>query len=205
MRTEIIPASHPEAISKTINILEKDGLVAFPTDTVYGVGALIDRPRGIEKLFLVKGRPRDRAIPVLLGHPDQMDRVGLEPGPLAHTLAQRFWPGPLTLVIHRRPSLSEILTPGETVGVRMPDHPVALALLQATGPLAATSANLSGKAETRTAQEVLVQLGGHIPLILNGGRTPGGQSSTVVDCTRPELPLLRAGPLSHQELLEAVS
>jgi L-threonylcarbamoyladenylate synthase len=205
MHTEILAASQPEAISRAIETLAHDGLVAFPTDTVYGVGALIDRPAAIEKLYLVKERPRERAIPVLLGSPDQLDQVGPDPGPVARKLAVLFWPGPLTLVVPRHPWLPDILAPGDTVGVRMPEHATALALLNAAGPLAVTSANLSGAANTRTAQEVLEHLGGRIPLVVDGGRTPGGRPSTVVDCTRPELPILREGPIPHQDLLRAIA
>jgi L-threonylcarbamoyladenylate synthase len=124
---------------------------------------------------------------------------------MARRLAGRFWPGPLTLVVPKRPSLPEQVSSGSTVGVRMPDHPVTLALMRQTGPLAVTSANRSGSASSVSAQEVLAQLGGRIPLILDGGQAPGGSSSTVVDCTGPEPKILRPGPISLDEILEALN
>jgi L-threonylcarbamoyladenylate synthase len=184
--------------------------VAFPTDTVYGVGALVGNPQAIEQLFVVKGRQAAKAIPVLLGGPEDLNRVAERIGYMALRLAESFWPGPLTLVVSRHPSLPENLSPEAapgppTVGVRMPDHPVALALLQAAGPMAVTSANLSGGANTTTAFEVTGQLGGRIPLILDGGTTPGGSPSTVVDCTGPEPVVLRPGPVSLQEILDSLN
>jgi L-threonylcarbamoyladenylate synthase len=179
--------------------------VAFPTDTVYGVGALVSDAQAIARLYEVKGRGSEKAIPILLSDPAELDQVAFEVGEMARRLAARFWPGPLTLVVPKRPSLPEALSAQPTVGVRMPDHSVALALMRQTGPLAVTSANISGAASSVTAEEVLAQLGGRIPLILDGGRTPGGISSTVVDCTGLEPRILRVGPISLQDILKSLS
>ncbi len=119
---------------------------------------------------------------------------------LAHKLAEAFWPGPLTLVVPVHPRLPKNLSPLPTVGVRMPNHPDALALLESCGPLAVTSANLSGQENTTNAAQVYAQLAGRIPLILDGGTTPGGEPSTVVDCTSPEPAILRSGPISLEEI-----
>jgi L-threonylcarbamoyladenylate synthase len=205
IKTKIIPADDPAAIQQAVSVLRQGGLVAFPTDTVYGVGALVSEVQAIAQLYVVKGRGSEKAIPILLSNPAELDQVAAEVNEAAQRLAARFWPGPLTLVLPKQAFLPEELSAQPTVGVRMPDHPVALALMRLTGPLAVTSANISGAASTVTAQEVLEQLGGRISLILDGGRTPGGISSTVVDCTSGEPRILRAGPISPQEILKALS
>lgn len=202
--TTVLPGRDPQAIQQAHATLLRGSLVAFPTDTVYGLGALVHNPTGIEQLYVVKGRQIDKAIPILLSDVSQLSQVAAQVDSRIMRLAERFWPGPLTLVVPRHPSLPEALSPYPTVGVRIPDHPLALALLQQTGPLATTSANLSNQPSATTAQQVLQQLSGRIPLILDGGRTPGGVSSTVVDCSGAELVILRPGPLSLDQLLEAL-
>jgi L-threonylcarbamoyladenylate synthase len=201
MNTEVIPADEPQAMQNALSILKDGALVAFPTDTVYGIGALAHIPDAVGDLYAVKGRHRTKAIPVLLGHLAELERVAVDVSSAALRLAERFWPGPLTIIVPRHPELPLELSPLPTIGVRIPNHPVALALLRLTGPLAVTSANLSGKANTLTASEVLAQLGGRIALILDGGRTPGGHPSTVVDPSGGKLVILRAGPLSREDLL----
>jgi L-threonylcarbamoyladenylate synthase len=180
--------------------LQHGGLVAFPTDTVYGLAALPFQAETVERLYTAKGRNSEKAIAILVGDIDQLKQVTTEMSIVAQRLAERFWPGPLTLVVPRHLSLPEALSPYPTIGIRMPNHPVALAVLRRTGPLAVTSANLSGQASTSTAQEVLEQLDRRVHLILDGGRTPGGVPSTVVDCTGVDLVILRAGPISLEEL-----
>ena len=123
---------------------------------------------------------------------------------IAALLAKRFWPGPLTLVVAKHQDLPPNISPYPTVGVRVPDHPVALALLNQTGPLAVTSANRSGGANTQTADEVYAQLKNQIPLIIDGGRTPGGAPSSVVDCTQENLQILRRGPISPEQIQQAL-
>jgi L-threonylcarbamoyladenylate synthase len=205
VNTEIIPAESPAALACAVSILKNGGLVAFPTDTVYGLAAATDCPAAIDQLFVVKGRDNAKAIAVLIGDQPALAQVAAEVNEKVSRLVRRFWPGPLTLIMPRHARLPDIISPTPpgrrpTIGVRMPDHPVALALLQKTGPLAVTSANLSGGANTTTAQEVYKQLQGMIPLILDGGPTPGGRPSTVVDCTQAEPLVLREGPISLQEL-----
>ena len=203
MKTEVLRANHPVAIRHALDVLSNGGVVAFPTDTVYGLAALAFEANMVESLYAVKGRNNSRAIAVLIGELPQLDSVILSMNQMAQKLAQRFWPGPLTLVVPRNRALPENLSPNLTIGVRMPDHPLALELLRQSGPLAVTSANLSGKESAVTAQQVLQQLDGRIHLVLDGGSSPGGVPSTVVDCTGDGPVVLRAGPID-QALIQLV-
>lgn len=204
MQTKILPANDPNSLLHARDVLSRGGLVAFPTDTVYGLAADAYNSESIERLYVVKGRNSSKAIAILLSDFSELPQVSTNPGAIAQRLAEKFWPGPLTLVIPRHPNLPEVLSPFPTVGVRVPDHPIALQLLRLTGPLAVTSANRSGGRNALTAEEVRQQLGGHIHLILDGGQTPGGVPSTVVDCTTVELSVLRPGPISREALQSAV-
>lgn len=204
MLTEMLPAGDLAAVERALELLRGGGVVAFPTDTVYGVGGLAASEQAVHTLYAVKERSSDKAIPVLIGGSDDLERIAVNVDARAYKLAQLFWPGPLTLVLTKRTDLPSELSPYPTVGVRMPDHPDALTLLRKAGPMAVTSANLSGDDSPSTPAEVYAQLGGRIPLILDGGQTPGGVPSTVVDCTNPELRLLRSGPLSLETLREAL-
>lgn len=205
MRTEILQASSPGAIAQALRMLQTGGLVAFPTDTVYGIGALAFDGNAVESIYAAKERPMEKSIPVLLGDAADLEKVAMDIPDSARRLSDRFWPGPLTIIVPRRPELPEAISSTATVGVRVPDHEFARALLQAAGPLAVTSANVSGAQSPLTAQEVYEQLGGRIALILDGGRTPGGVPSTLVDCTSAELKVLREGPLALERLMSALS
>jgi L-threonylcarbamoyladenylate synthase len=175
-------------------------MVAFPTDTVYGLAALPYKDNFIEQLFTAKGRNSSRAIAVLIGDVAQLNQVASSVSEQARRIIDHFWPGPLTLVLPKHPSLPDILSQDQTIGVRMPDHPLALMLLREIGPLAVTSANLSGGENPNTAQEVQFQLGGRVHLIIDGGRSPGGVPSTVVDCSGDKLSILRPGPVSLEDI-----
>ncbi len=205
MQTTIISTDDPSALPNAVIELQKGGLVAFPTDTVYGLGALFNNPSAIEQLFRVKGRESAKAIAILVGNPSDVGLISSFPNQIANSLAKRFWPGPLTLVVSSGPDLPSVLSPLPTIGIRMPDHPTAIKLLELSGPLAVTSANISGGPNATTAQEVFHQLKGLIPLILDGGSTPGGQPSTVVDCLGEKPVIIRRGPIHLEELLEATS
>jgi L-threonylcarbamoyladenylate synthase len=204
MKTEIVSASSFDAIPHAIEILKTGGLVAFPTDTVYGVGALAFDGKAIESIYIAKERLVEKAIPILIGDSEELEMVGMDIPDSAHRLASRFWPGPLTILVPKRANLPEAVSATATVGVRVPDHEVARALLRAAGPMAVTSANISGKQSPVTAREVYEQLAERIKLIIDGGKTPGGVPSTLVDCTTPELKVLREGPISLEELLSAL-
>ena len=202
LNTRVLPADSQAAIAQAARILTAGGLVAFPTDTVYGVGAHAFDAEAIERLYAAKERPRDRAIPVLLAAAADLPLVTRETPSIAHRLAGAFWPGALTLVLPRHPALPAILPAGgDSVAVRVPDHPVVRALVAALGaPLAATSANLSGRPSPVTAQEVATQLGGRVDLILDSGLCPGGVPSTVLDLTLDPPRVLRAGPVTEAAL-----
>ena len=204
MKTRIILAEQPDSISVALSILQKNGVIAFPTDTVYGLAASAFDAQAIELLFIAKGRDFNKSIAVLIGDIAQLPQLTESFTPSARKLAERFWPGALTLVVPRHPNLPNILSPTPTIGVRMPDHTFARAILNAAGPLATTSANISGGPNPKTAQDVLQQLDGRIDLILDGGVCPGGIPSTVVDCTRAEPKVLRQGAITEQQLRDAL-
>ncbi len=204
MDTKLIPAAQPDAIEQALRILRAGGLAAFPTDTVYGVGALAFDGLAVESIYAAKDRPVEKAIPILIADADDLDKVAVDVPPMARILAARFWPGPLTLVVPKQPTLPEAISATATVAVRIPDHPVARALLRAAGPMAVTSANLSGQPSPVNAEEVMRQLNGRIPLVLDGGVTPGGVPSTLVDCLGAEPVLLREGPLTKEQILAAL-
>jgi L-threonylcarbamoyladenylate synthase len=204
MKTEIISCEAPDAIERAVAVFQAGGLVAFPTDTVYGVAAPAFSKEGIDRLFEAKGRENNKAISVLIGDTEQLNIITPNLTQSASRLAQRFWPGGLTLVVSRRPELPGNLSPLPTIGVRMPNHPFAIALLIRCGPLATTSANLSGGPDPQTAQDVLAQLDGRIAMVLDGGATPGSIPSTVVDCTLPEPAILRKGVISSEAILNAL-
>jgi L-threonylcarbamoyladenylate synthase len=205
MKTEVIRADHPTALDHATDILKHGGLVAFPTDTVYGLASLPFQEEYVERLYFAKGRNSERAIALLLGDLTQLEQISRNVNETAMTWAKKFWPGPLTLIVPRLDSLPDVLSSTDTIGIRIPDHPIALALLNMVGPLAVTSANLSGHQNTNTAQEVFDQLNGRIHLILDGGRTPGGVPSTVIDCTVDDPLVLREGPISLEDLKGVLS
>lgn len=200
MKTELIDAQRPEAYQAALRVLRQGGLVAFPTDTVYGVGALVFYEAAVQAIYTVKGRPEEKAIPVLLGDLADLDKVTTGLPDKALRLAERFWPGPLTLVVPKQETVPAAVSSTNTVGVRVPDDRVAIALLHAAGPMAVTSANRSGEPSPCSAADVMEQLGGRIDLIIDGGRTPGGVPSTVVDCTKQELEILREGPVKLEQI-----
>ncbi|GIK09996.1 MAG: hypothetical protein JETCAE02_00690 [Anaerolineaceae bacterium] len=200
MKTEILPADDPLSIARALEILRAGGLVVFPTDTVYGLGSLAFDQAAIESIYAVKGRPLEKAIPILIADAADLDRLARAVTDLARRLASRFWPGPLTLVLPKRADLPAAVSAADTVGVRVPGHAAARALLRAAGPMAVTSANLSGRSSPRSAEEAASQLGGRVPLVLDGGETPGGVPSTVVDVSGSVPVILREGPLTLAEI-----
>ena len=183
--------------AEAIATLRRGGIVAMPTDTVYGVGVGLDAEDGLPRLFAAKDRPLDRAIVLLVADLAQVETVGVVT-PVARALAERFWPGGLTLVLAQRPGagLPAALTAGSsTIGLRVPDHDCPRALARELGPLPVTSANISGRDPATTADEVMAQLGERIDLVLDGGPARGGVPSTVVDCSGEEPRVLRAGAI----------
>lgn len=204
METEVIKADHPCAIPHSVDILQHGGLVAFPTDTVYGLAALPFNAEYVERLFSAKGRSNTRAIAILIGDYSDLNKVVDQFNGQSMRLARHFWPGPLTLVVPKLESLPDALSQDGTIGIRMPDHPIALELLRNIGPLAVTSANISGEENANTAAEVLRQLNGRVHLILDGGKTTGGVPSTVLDCISASMTILRQGPISLEAIEAAL-
>ncbi|MGQ9677167.1 MAG: L-threonylcarbamoyladenylate synthase [Chloroflexota bacterium] len=201
-KTTILPADDAEAVERAAAVLKAGGLVAFPTDTVYGLGAHGFQPEAVESIYRVKGRMAQKAIPLLLGSLADVEEVAQNVPDTAWQLAERFWPGGLTLVLRRRPNVPDAVTSGgPTVAVRIPDHPVPLRLISLIdAPLAATSANRSGQPSPVTADEVRESLNGLIDVLLDGGTTPGGVESTVLDLSSSDPVVLRRGAVPVEEL-----
>ena len=171
-------------------MLQRGGLVAFPTETVYGLGANLNDPQAVQELYQVKQRPFEKRVTLHLADAAQVAGYSVEVTPRAEELMRRFWPGPLTLVLARRD--------GSTLGFRVPKHPVALALLREAGvPVVAPSANLSGAPPPRTAEAVLAGLEDRVDLVLDAGPTPVGVESTVLDLSADPPRLLRPGALAE--------
>jgi L-threonylcarbamoyladenylate synthase len=196
-QTRIVLQDKPATHQYAAKLVAEEQIIAAPTDTVYGVMGRYDSQLAIERLHAAKERPRHKAIPILIANIRQLERIVQPPlPPQTETLVEHFWPGPLTLIVPAHPALLPILTAGQTtVAVRMPDHPWLLALIEQTGPLAATSANRSGEADARTAQQAAAVLGGKVPLIVDGGTVAGGTASTIVDLTGSQPAIVRAGPI----------
>ncbi|MSQ40306.1 MAG: threonylcarbamoyl-AMP synthase [Dehalococcoidia bacterium] len=195
-----------QQIREAVEVLRRGGVIAFPTDTLYGLGAWAFSREGVERTFVIKGRPSSMALPLLLAEASQLADVAAEVPEVAWTLVRRFWPGALTLVLRKSPAIPDLVTGGEpTVAVRIPDHPVARELVRLLGaPITGTSANRTGAPPARTAQQVIEQLGDAVDLVVDGGECPLGSPSTVVDCTQGALRILREGAISREALEEAL-
>ena len=192
-------------VDRAIEIIKAGGIVAFPTDTVYGLGGDAFNSEAAERIYRVKQRPRSLPLPVLLADSTQVDAVVDFTPEIARFLMKRFWPGGLTLVLPKRASLPEIISAGgDKVAIRIPNHVVPLILIHGLGaPIIGTSANISDKPSPVTAQEVEQQLGSEIDLIINMGRCPGGLESTVVDVTGETPVILRQGIVPEDEIKRA--
>lgn len=186
------------AVQEAVAVLRRGGLVAFPTETVYGLGANAFDESAVARIFAAKGRPSFNPLIVHLATADSLSSVASEVSPLSRRLAEAFWPGPLTLVLPRAPAVPAIVAAGlSTVGVRVPAHPVAHALLAAFGlPIAAPSANAFTRVSATTAAHVVAQLAAVVDLVLDGGAATVGIESTVVDATGERAVLLRPGAVS---------
>ena len=199
-----VVADDAEGRAAAIAVLREGGVVALPTDTVYGIAVALATPGGVERLFEIKGRPAGQGIMLLLASAGQAPGIGVM-GPAATALAEACWPGGLTVVVPQRPDvpLPAALTGGRpTIGLRVPDHDLPRALAAAVGPMPTTSANLSGLPEARDAAEIKAQLGDAVELIVDGGRAHGGPASTVVDCTGDRPTVLRDGAIPRARIVE---
>lgn len=199
---------HPDAgiLARAADALRRGELVAFPTETVYGLGAHALDDAAVARIFAAKGRPAYNPLIVHVADVAAARALAADWPPMAQALAERFWPGPLTLVVPRGPGIPDRVTAGrDSVALRIPDHPVALALLRACGvPLAAPSANRFTELSPTTAQHVARTLGHRVAMVLDGGPTQVGIESTVVDCTGPQAVLLRPGMISREQLAAVV-
>jgi L-threonylcarbamoyladenylate synthase len=194
-------------IKEAAQLLKSGEVVAFPTETVYGLGANAKDAKAVEKIFAAKGRPSDNPLIVHIAHPKQLEEMVSAIPDVAHTLIKHFWPGPLTLILPKKEGvISDPVTAGlPTVAVRMPAHPVALALIEASGlPLAAPSANISGRPSPTTAAHVFADLNGRIAGIVDGGETGIGVESTVLDCTTKVPTILRPGGVTKEALEKVI-
>jgi L-threonylcarbamoyladenylate synthase len=201
----------PRETEEAVKILRNGGVIAFPTDTVYGLGADAFNARAVERVYEIKNRPKNQQFPLLIADVKQMTTLAGQIPETAWFLARRFWPGGLTLVLSKKDSLPAYLASGRTIAVRVPDHPICLAIIEGLGnPITGTSANASGRPAALTAEEVEQQLGGKIDLIVDGSKCPGGKESTIVDTTREPPIILRQGIIpshdidkAYEEYLEA--
>jgi L-threonylcarbamoyladenylate synthase len=194
-------------IARAVEALRRGGLVAFPTETVYGLGADATNADALARLYAVKGRPREHPVIVHVAAAEQLEEWALEVPQAARRLAGALWPGPLTIVVGRAVHVPDAVTGGgDTIGVRVPDQPVALALLRAFGGgIAAPSANRFGRVSPTTAGDVRVDLGADVDVVLDDGPCSVGVESTIVDCTGSEPVILRPGGVSRQRISEVVS
>ncbi len=210
MKTKVVKVDNSmdnlEEYQQAVDMLKSGEVVAFPTETVYGLGAVATDEQAVAKIYEAKGRPSDNPLIVHIGTKEEVEKYALHISELAEKLMEAFWPGPLTLIFDQIPNqIAKNATPDvQTVGLRMPDHPVALKLLQILKlPLAAPSANRSGKPSPTEAAHVEKDLQGRIPLVLDGGQTGVGLESTVIDMTVTPPAILRPGGIT-KEMIEAI-
>ena len=192
-----------EGLAEASRTVAKGGLVCYPTDTLYGLGCDPLNPSAVERALSAKG-PRTKPMPVLVRTTEDAERLAdMSEG--AIRLANKFWPGPLTIVVHAKVSVPKVLAPDRTIGVRSPNHAICQQLLAlCSGFLTGTSANLTRKPAATSAQEVLHQLGERVDIILDAGKSPLGIASTVVDLTKSKLILPREGPISRREIISCL-
>jgi len=189
-------------ITEAVNILKKGGIVAYPTDTVYGLGASMASLKAIERIFEVKDRPKGMAMPLLAVNRAQIKKLVNNIPPSAWLLMYNFLPGALTIILHKSDIVPDVITGGsKTIAVRIPDHPVPISLIKGLGqPIVGTSANLSGQPSALTAEEVRIQIGDKVDLVIDGGSCPGGIESTVVDVSGRKPIVRRLGAISLEQL-----
>lgn len=195
------------ALETGVEVLKNHGVVAYPTDTLYGLGAAFDDLEAVERVFDIKGRPRNAPLPLLVASRSDVEQAALALSSLAERLMDAFWPGALTLVVPASPRTPRVVTGGrETVAVRMPDHPVPLELIRGLGrPITGTSANPTGGSDPVTAEDVESTLGTRIDHIIDGGPAPMGQPSTILDLSGQRPRLVRLGALGVEDIEEAIS
>jgi len=191
-------------VKEAVQILKNGGVIVFPTDTVYGLGADAFNSKAVERIYEIKKRPRHLPLPLLLSDVSQVTMIAKSVPEIGWSLASHFWPGGLTLVLPKAASLPTYLAKGPTVAVRVPNHPICLALSKRLGrPIIGTSANISGQPSSLTADKVKQQLGDKVDLIIDGGKCSGGSESTIVDVTGGVPVVLRQGIVAQHEIDKA--
>jgi L-threonylcarbamoyladenylate synthase len=194
----------PQGIERAAQVILQGGIVAFPTETFYGLAADTLNEKSLQKIFAMKGRAEDKPLLLLIAEKAWVPRLVRRIPPAAERLMEKFWPGPLTLVFEASPELSPLLTGGYgKVGLRISSHPAALGLTRAAGrAITATSANLSGEPSASLPAEVLRSLGESLDAVLDGGKTPGGIGSTVLDVSGPSPKIIREGAVLRKDLAD---
>lgn len=202
---KLLTLEEPRALEQAVSAIQRGGVIAFPTDTVYGLGASLAHPAALERIFEIKGRDRERTLPVLIDSPASLSRVtpSVEPDMLA--LARRFWPGPLTIVVPALDALPrDVVAADGTVGVRVPDHSVALTMAhRCGGAIAATSANLSGQDPACRAEDIDPELAEQLDIVLDGGLAPCGLASTVIRGDGATISFIREGAIPADLIRQA--
>lgn len=194
--------SSETGLQAAADILLKGGVVAIPTDTVYGFAALVNNEEAIGRLYKIKERNPIKSIAVLLGDANQADQVAKAFPPFAQRIAEKYWPGGLTVIVEKKAGLPENLTSNDTVGLRIPDHDFARALMRLTGPLATTSANHTGEPPAQKVEDFYAELGDKLDLVIDDGPVKGGVPSTVINCAVEPPVVLREGAIPGEELLK---
>lgn len=189
------------ALKAAADVLLRGGVAAIPTDTVYGFAALVHDEKAIERLYRIKERSQNKSIAVLLGDAVQAHEVAHEFPAKAQRLADKYWPGALTIIIRKKTGLPADLTSNDLVGLRIPDHEFTRDLIRLTGPLAVTSANISGQPPAKSIAEFTDELGDQLDIIIDGGPSRGGVPSSVINCDADPATILREGAISGKDLL----
>jgi len=202
LRIKVNELNLAQVLHYTADMLKKGGIIAYPTETFYGLGAKFDMEDSLKKLYDIKQRPEEKAMPLIIGNKELLTVITASMNKTAVSLMDRFWPGPLTLIFPAKENLSEYITAGtHKVAVRIPGESFALYLaITASFPITATSANLSGTSPAQDAETVIRYFGDKIDLIIDGGTTSGGLPSTIVDVTGDEIKLLREGAVKKELL-----
>ena len=201
IQTRLLHAGEPRAIEEAAELLRQGHLVVLPTDTLYGIGAAAFNAAAVTSLYQAKQRPHQNGIPILLADFDDLEKVARHVPEIARRYIERFWPGPLTLIVPKRSTLPAVISPNEGVAVRIPNSDVARALIRAAGgALAVTSANRSGHPPAQTARQALVELEGWAAAVLDDGPSPMSVASTVVSCLDSQPKIVREGPFGAEVL-----
>ena len=200
----ILPADDPECAAYAARLLQQGEIICYPTDTVYGIGAAATNDAAVRRLYAVKGRPLSKPLPLLIRDSASASFVA-EVTPLAHTLMTRFWPGALTIIMRKLPDFRSLALAGQdTVALRVPDHDLVRDIVRLLGePITGSSANRSGARSPVSASEAALQLGEMVALVIDGGRSPGGVESTVVDITDTPA-IVREGAITRVEIEQAI-